>query len=225
MSSFWRTRRISVRRTLLLAGGVGFLAAEAAGAVPDWVRSAAAERLPPYPADVSAVVLLDEQVTTVREKGEIHNLYRRAYRLLSSEGRERGVVEVPFDAETRISGLRAWSVSAQGKESEAKEKDAVETGLSDAALYSDERRILLRIPGGETGSTIAYEYEHRQRSFVLQNIWWFQQDIPVRRARFRLELPPRWDVASHWRELSGAGSAGERNTVELAAYRCAKLDA
>jgi hypothetical protein len=49
------------------ARAVCLLGAEAAGAVADLVRSAAAERLPPYPAGVSAVVLLDEQVTTVRE--------------------------------------------------------------------------------------------------------------------------------------------------------------
>src|SRR5207245_5279943 len=121
------------------------------------------------------------------------------YRILRPEGRKLGYVVVPFDAETRVTGLKAWSLSREGKEDELKDRDAIETGLSEVALYSDERRKLLKVPGVGPGRTIAYEYEQRQRPRVWQQVWSFQQDIPVRRARFRLEAPPGWEVTAFWR--------------------------
>ena len=45
---------------------------------------------------------------------------------------------------------------------------------------------------------IGYEYEQRRRPSVLQDTWWFQDEIPVRRARFVLRLPKGWEFQSVW---------------------------
>src|ERR1700752_238135 len=59
--------------------------AMAADTAPDWLRAAAQDKLPEYPKDTVAVVLLDEQFTTVKDNGEIETRYRSAYRLLRPE--------------------------------------------------------------------------------------------------------------------------------------------
>src|SRR2546422_6114572 len=83
------------------------LSADAAsGSVPDWVRLATAESQPLHSPTVDAVVLLDERVALVGENGEARNIYRRVYRILRPEGRKLGYVVVPFDAETRVTGLK-----------------------------------------------------------------------------------------------------------------------
>ena len=88
MGQWARSSERSILLLLLLIGAAW--APRASAAVPDWLRQAAAETLPKYPDDTSAVVLLDEQVTTVNENGEITTLYRRAYRILRSEERRVG---------------------------------------------------------------------------------------------------------------------------------------
>src|SRR5262249_49891361 len=87
---------------VLLSLAAALSAPSAHAGVPDWLRQAAAEPLPKYPDDTKAVVLLDEQVTTVSPSGEITSTYRRAYKILRPEGRVYGRVAVPFDTETRL---------------------------------------------------------------------------------------------------------------------------
>ncbi len=174
------------------------LAAEARASAPDWLRSAAQATLPKYPAETNAVVLLDDQSTTVTEAGEMRTLYRRAYRILRAEGRDRGLLAVFFDNETRLTQLKAWSIPAAGRDYEVKEKDAIETSAFNFALYQDTRTKLLKIPAAEPGNVIGYEYEQRRRPLGLQDAWHFQHDIPVRRSRFTLRLPQGWEYKAHW---------------------------
>lgn len=190
--------RNSFRFALLLLLTAALWPPPAAAGVPDWLRQAAAEPLPQYPGDTDAVVLLDEQVTTVRESGEITTLYRRAYKILRPEGRKNGTVVVHFDGETKLTFLKGWSLPAQGKEYEVKEKEASEVAAATGDLYNDKRIKFLKIPGAEPGSVVGYEYEQRRRPQILQDIFGFQDDIPVRRARFVLSLPPGWEHEEHW---------------------------
>ncbi len=191
------------KRNKTLAGLV-MMAALTAGirpalaGVPDWLRAAAQASLPKYPEDTNAVVLLNEQITTVKDSGEIRTLYRRAYKILRPEGRDLGVVAVYFNKETRLTYLKAWSIPSSGKDYEVKEKDAIETSAFGEALYQDARHKLLKIPAAEPGNVIGYEYEQKRRPAILQDTWVFQEDIPVRRARFELELPSGWEFESFW---------------------------
>jgi transglutaminase-like putative cysteine protease len=204
MKNKWCSRRWRPpRRIDLLAAGFMLLAQwarvpQAAAAVPDWLRAAARAPLPSYPDDTKAVILLDEQVTTVKDNGEIETSYRRALRILRPEGREYGTVGVYFDKETHLTYLKAWSISANGDEYEVKEKDAVETGAFEVALYADTRRKFVRIPAAEAGSVVGYEYVQKHRPKVLQDTWLVQDEIPVRRARFMLQLPKGWEFQSVW---------------------------
>src|SRR5438067_5695247 len=148
-----------------------------AAGVPDWLRAAAATPAGSYESGVAAVVLLDETITNVKDNGEITTLHRRAYRILNPQGRSYGALAVAFDKNTRISGVAGWSISAQGRDLELKSKDAIETNYSVENLYDDTRRLVLGIPG-DPGNVIGYEYEQKQRPWMLQDIHWFQDQIP-----------------------------------------------
>ncbi len=196
-SCFLLTKASAILPLLVL-----LLASMAAAGTPDWLRSVASQTLPKYPDNTNAVIVLDEQLTSVDHEGEIKTLYRRAYRILRPEGRKYGTFAVYFDQETRLTYLKAWSISAQGAEYEVKEKEAVETSPFDEALYLDMRLKVLKIPAAEVGSLIGYEYEQRRRPFVLQDLWRFQGELPVRQARFVLRLPEQWEY--HARFLNHA---------------------
>lgn len=167
------------------------------GAPPDWLTMAARESLPAY-QDMAAVMLRNEQITTIDKSGEVSTVYRCAYRILRPEGRIYGIVRIPFDAETRVTSIKGWSIPATGKPYEIGEKDAVDTVLFTENFYDDNRQKLLKIPASEPGSVIGYEYKQRRRAFVRQNQWLFQQDVPVRFARFELHLPDGWSYREYW---------------------------
>src|SRR5215470_18669969 len=97
----------------------------AADHAPDWMHEAARQTLPAYPPETVAVVLLDECITTVKDKGEIETLYRRAYKILRPEARdEYGALTVDFDNERKLSYLKAWAIPASGAEYEVNDKEA-----------------------------------------------------------------------------------------------------
>jgi hypothetical protein len=187
---------------LFAAGLLAVLAgAPCASAVdtPDWLRAAAQEKLPDYPKEALAVIVLDEEIVTVKKPEEIEILFRRAIRILRPQGKEEyGIVEVPTSNDMKLNYLKAWCIPAQGDTFEVKEKDALETGMDAEALYGDVHRKILKIPAADPGSVIGYEFILKQRPYFLQNQWMFQHRAPVRRARFTLRLPGSWEYDVKW---------------------------
>lgn len=168
-----------------------------AAAPPPWLRQLAREPLPAYPADTDAVMLLDEGITTVRPDGETVTLVRQAYKILRPQGRSYARVGVFFDGETRINSMKAWTISASGREYELKEKDAVERSLG-SGVFQDTRIKELFLPEAEPGSVVGWEYEQRTRPHLLENSWWLELSVPVRRSRFTIRLPEDWEYSVQW---------------------------
>ena len=169
--------------------------------VPDWLKAQAAVQLPAYDEKTSAVVLYDERIVTVAPTGKIRLLYRRALRILRPDGDSWGTVRVNFDNQTRITNLRAWSLPAGDKPFLVKEKQALETslyGVDNGELVSDMRTRVLIIPAATPGNTIGYEYEQEEYPYVLLTDWDFQESIPVRSAKYTLNLPAGWNFRATW---------------------------
>lgn len=185
--------------TLLLALLCFSPRVHASDSAPDWLRAAAAQTLPDYPKDAVAVVLLDELQTVVKDNGEIETTHRYAYKLLRPEAREKyGFAGVQFDNETKVSFFRAWTIMPNGSQIEVKEKEASEVGLEDFEMFSDKRAKVIKFLEANVGSVVGYEYTQRQRPFVFEDDWEFQETIPTRRARFSLQLPAGWEFTNYW---------------------------
>ena len=194
-----RLATISIAAAIAIAAWMWRPAQVAADQAPDWLRAASQDKLPDYPKDTEAVVLLEEQYTTVKDNGEIETRCRRAYGLLRPEGREGyGGVAVHFDSETKLTYLKAWTITADGAAIELKEKEAVEAGLSSYEIYSDKRVKYLKFPEANPGSVVGYEYVQKHRPFVFEDDWWFQSRIPTRKARFVLQIPSGWEYTNYW---------------------------
>ncbi len=190
---------ISIAAAIAIAAWMWRPAQLEADQAPDWLRAASQDKLPDYPKETEAVVLLEEQYTTVKDNGEIETRCRRAYKLLRPEGREGyGGVAVHFDNETKLTYLKAWTITADGAAIELKEKEAVEAGLSSYEIYSDKRVKYLKFPEANPGSVVGYEYVQKHRPFVFEDDWWFQSRIPTRKARFVLQIPSGWEYTNYW---------------------------
>jgi transglutaminase-like putative cysteine protease len=173
--------------------------ASAGDAAPDWLRAAAQQKLPDYDKDTTAVILLDEIQTTVRDNGEIETRHRAAIRLLRPEARrEYGGISVDFDKDTKISYLKAWTITSAGREMAVSEKDAVERGFSEDLEYVDVKIKTLRFLEANPGNVVGYESVQRARPYVFEDTWEFQDEVPVKTARLILQLPPGWEFSTGW---------------------------
>jgi hypothetical protein len=173
----------------------------AAGDAPAWMHALVSAPLPKVDEKTEAVLLYSETVLNVQANGKIKSMERRAYKILRPSGKGYGTVRADFDSETRITSMHGWCIPAQGKDYEVKDKDAVETalfGVMNGELVSDMRTKLLQIPASDPGNIVGYEIEHEDRPYVLQDQWMFQDTIPVREARYTLQLAPGWEYKAVW---------------------------
>jgi hypothetical protein len=174
------------------------VAAFAAAEIPSWVTDAAAEPPGTYDPEISAVCLLDETAVAYTSNGDVRTRRRVVYRILGTEGRELGVARAAFGKDSKLLSLRAWSIPKNGEPYAVKERDAIETSLVDFELYSDRKLRLLQIPAADPGAVIAWEAEHLNKVYALQDSWHFQREIPVVRARYALRYPGAWKHNVVW---------------------------
>jgi len=168
---------------------------------PAWMHALVSAPLPKHDEKTDAVLLYSEEILNVQPNGKIKETDRAAYKILRPDGRRFGKLHFPFTPDSKITGLHAWCIPAQGKDYEVKEKDATERGYSDVEggeLYTDLRAKIMEIPAAEPGNIVGFEIEHDDRPYILQDEWFLQQTVPVAEARYTLQLPPGWEFKAVW---------------------------
>lgn len=194
-----RPQRNRNRAVLILLAALFASARAARGVnVPDWLQQAVRETVPPQNKDTVAVVLYTEQQTIVNDNNTVETRYREAIKILRPEGKDYGTVVIYFSKDTPLTYLKAWSVPADGKPYEVKDKDSVEVGVEGGDLYDDVMKKVLEIPAADPGNIVGYEYVQKGRPNVFQDGWWFQELIPVLQGQYRLGVPAGWKFDYHW---------------------------
>ncbi|HEY5026967.1 MAG TPA: DUF3857 domain-containing protein [Candidatus Angelobacter sp.] len=189
-------KAINPRFLLLALTLLGFGSVASATDVPEWLRALSRQPAKSYADDVNAVILLDDQVTTVKENGEIVRHGRFAVRILRPEGREFAAFPVPYDSDSKVSYLRGWSITSKGQEYEA--KDVIEQTVSSYEVYSDLKIKAVRVPGADVGTVVGFEFEQKERPYIFQDHWDFQTTVPVESSRYELHLAPGWRFKADW---------------------------
>jgi hypothetical protein len=189
--------------TMLLSCGIVILKPGAARAwsPPAWVQAQVNAPIPAHDEKTGGVLLYSETVLNVRPNGKLQRLDRRVYRILRPDGEGLGVARVDLDGQTKLNSLHGWSIPATGKGYDVGERDAVESsilGVLNGELMSDVRTKLLRIPASVPGNIVAYEWEVQERPYQLTDEWQFEDTVPVREARYTLQLPAGWSYKVTW---------------------------
>lgn len=194
----------------------GIVAPAQAGDAPQWMHALVSVPLPEHDEKTNAVLLLAEDTFSVQGNGKIKRIERRVYKILRPDGRVYGTAYANFDSETKINSMHGWCIPAQGKDYEVKEKDAVETalfGVQDGELMSDLKTKVLAIPAADPGNIVGYEIEQEVHPYVIQDVWSFQREnVPVREARYTLQLPASWEYKAVWLnhvEVAPSGASGQ----------------
>jgi transglutaminase-like putative cysteine protease len=175
-------------------------AAWAAGA-PEWMRAQLSAPLPAHDDETDAVMLYSETELTVLAPGKMKRVERRVYKILRRDGEGFGAVRVDFTPQSLVTSLRGWSIPAQGKDFEVKERDIIETAITNVdggELISDLRRKVMRIPASVPGNIIGYEVEQQMQPYAMTDEWDIQGTVPVRESRYTVRLPPGWSYKVFW---------------------------
>jgi hypothetical protein len=169
---------------------------------PPWMHALVNAPLPAHDEKTDVVLLYSETNVSVMSADKIRTQVRAAYKILRPHGREYGSVLVHFHSPgQKVTSLHGWCIPADGKDYEAKDKDAMEVSLpkiEGSELVSDVKAKLLHIPAPDPGNIIGYEYTREEQPLLLQESWEFQQESPVRESRYSLELPPGWEYKASW---------------------------
>jgi len=161
---------------------------------PPWVQQAAAIKVPAYDKDVSAVVLLDESLTSINSDGRVNEVNNHAVRILRREGRGYAIGQVGYVPETgKVKEFRAWLIKPNGEIKRFGKDDSVDIQASLNDVYNEYRfkRISAR-DDADVGAVFAYSYTLEDRSIFSQTDWAFQNSLPVITSRYNLTLPEGW---------------------------------
>ncbi len=168
---------------------------------PPWMRALVNVPLPAHDEKTDAVKLYSETIVSVQSVDKMRSQVRVAYKILRPGGRDLGTPVIFYNASSKVTGLRAWCIPAQGKDYEVKDKDAIEIAvpaIPGAELVNDVRGKVVRIPAPDPGNIIGYEYEQEDRPLVLQDVWYFQGSYPAREEHYTLQLPVGWEYKASW---------------------------
>ncbi len=166
--------------------------------VPDWVRTAAQQKLPDYSNETNAVVLLDDVTYTVAFDGSAVEHHRHVLKILRPQGRREGIVAVPFDKDTKILSMHVWSIGPDGHEYAVKDNEMTEHGYGEGHLFEDDKVRVAEAPARDPGGVVAYEYEQRTHPFLTEKTWFFQSTLPHLNQTFTLELPSNYTYGTVW---------------------------
>ena len=175
-------------------------AARAANPFPDWVVQAAAAKVPSYPANTDAVVLLDDRLITVAPDGRATERQRRVVKILKPQGRQYAEIVASYTKDEKLDYFHAWSIAPDGHQYTVKDQEVHDEALGEwGILYDDLRAKIVTPPGADPGGVIAYEVETRVADYGTgEESWHFQQDIPGVRWVLELDLPPAWNHYDAW---------------------------
>ena len=172
-----------------------------AASAPEWMRAQVNAPVPAHDDETDAVVLYSETELTVLAPGKMKRRERRVYKILRSNGEGYGAVRWEFTPQSRVTSMYGWSIPAQGKHYEVKDRDIVETAITNVdggELISDVRRKVMQIPAAVPGSIIGYEIEQEMQPYAMTDEWDIQYTLPVREARYTVRLPPGWSYKVFW---------------------------
>ena len=199
--SIARIRVKSIARELcgIFVVALGFAVAAHASSpqIPDWVMHASNAK--GDWGDAKAVVLLQDTLLTVEPDGKAIERDRMVVKILRPEGRGEATPSVGFSKDQKLLSFHVWSIGPDGHHYAMKDSEYVEAGTSDyGILYADERVKTASPPGADPGGVIAWETTQQLPTYLSEENWQFQNNVPTVETSFEIDLPPGWHQYPVW---------------------------
>lgn len=193
----WRPSFACFCAALLLLSCPRLARASSNPTLPDWVVQAAATT--GSWGDARAVVLLNDVALTVGPDGKAVERSRMVVKILRQQGRDDAIPHVRFSKAEKLQSFHVWSIGPDGHRYAMKDNEYVEVGENDPDMvYLDGLYKIANPPGADPGGIIAWEIVEQMPSYESEDIWEFQDSIPVAQASFQVDLPAGWHQRAVW---------------------------
>ena len=167
--------------------------------VPQWGLDAYKIQTPDYAKDAPAVLLSDEYVETIDPQGRAVERERYAIRILQPQGRQFSQCAVSYDVDEKINYFHEWTIGADQKQYPAKDTDFYEKGDPNIpVMLSTAKARIVRPPAADPGAVVICESEEVLRSYMHEQVWAFQSEIPAVYQAFELNLSPGQSYFVSW---------------------------
>ena len=170
---------------------------------PQWALDAAKTPTPAYARNARSVVLYDQIIETVDAQGRATEHRSTVMRILQPQGRDDAYCAVGFDVDEKINSFREWTLTADGKQFQAKETDFADVGDPSAPIMlSAEKVRVVRPPAADPGATVTCESERVLPPYEQEKIWLVQTDLPVAFEALEVDLPAGKPHAESWHRFT-----------------------
>ena len=173
------------------------------GEAPAWFQQAAMLNNPSYDKEVPAVILRNEQASTLGADGVLTTTNRFAVRILLREGKWFAQASASYlQSSSKVRDIKAWLVRPD-KTIKSFGKDSIVDRISDPEDIYNEYRLKL-IDGSndaDAGTVFGYETIVEERPLFTQESRDFQDCssrfcLPTLYSSYTLSLPAGWTAAS-----------------------------
>ena len=163
---------------------------------PPWLTALAAQPPAMIYGDAKYAVLLDEAVLTLDKNGVATRRTRYALRILTADGRDAAYARVPYEASSdKVRSFAAWLIPKAGKSIDYGKREMVDVASYSNAreLYGESREKRISAYRDATpGAVFGFESLTVEDAILGQEIWSFQQRVPVELSSITLHLPADW---------------------------------
>ncbi|MGI8669647.1 MAG: transglutaminase-like domain-containing protein [Aridibacter sp.] len=165
---------------------------------PAWLKQAASINTPSYEKDVPAVVLRDEQETTVNENGKIVTIERYAIKILNREGRNFAIAHGFYLVSAgKVRDIEAWTIYSNDSTKDYGKKETLDVISDPDDVYNEGRlKVIDASNDVNVGDVFGYVIETENPPLFYQDIWQFQGRLPTINSRYILNLPTNWTASS-----------------------------
>lgn len=166
---------------------------------PGWLTDAAKMTVPSYEMrGVPAVILYNEESTSIAPDGTMTTTVRFAVRVLIREGREEAVARNYYltDSE-KVRDLKAWLIRSNGQTKNYGKKETLDIAVAANDLYNEARiKVIDASETADTGDVFGFETVSEKKAIFSQFTYSFQERLPVLQSRCILTLPDGWKAES-----------------------------
>lgn len=165
--------------------------------LPDWVEEAMTRKVEYQDEDTSAAILHQTSEWTVSSDGRIDRKERRVISIIKGEGRKHASAFAHYEKSSgKVLDAKAWLILPNGEVKEYNKKvwSNIEPG-GYGSLFNESRQLFINLADSTSvGSIFAYEFTTRRESLIPQNLWFFNDLIPVAQSELKITLPQDWDL-------------------------------
>ncbi len=163
---------------------------------PAWLTALAAKPATMPYGDAAHVVLLDEADFTLDKNGLVTKRTRYVIRVLTKDGRDSAIARLAYDTSSdKVKSFQAWLIPTAGTPIDYGKKQTLDIASFANAreLYGEARVLVISATDAALpGAVFAYESITTEKDIFTQDVWFFQQSVPVEYSAVSFTLPDGW---------------------------------